>query len=155
MIRRLLAVAFVACAVPVSAHATGATITPLERAFVNAINGTRVEHGVPRVELGSALVRAARFHSSDMVEHGYFAHGDFSDRLGSFGVGYGRVGEILGWDARVHIAVPQLIAMWLASPEHRVVLLDPIYRRVGVGTSEGAFEGNPEAVVVTADFYGP
>jgi uncharacterized protein YkwD len=43
---------------------------------------------------------------------------------------------------------------WLASPRHRVVLLRPGFRRVGIGISFGMFAGRGNATVVTADFAG-
>ncbi|TMM05185.1 MAG: CAP domain-containing protein [Actinobacteria bacterium] len=44
------------------------------------------------------------------------------------------------------------VADWLASPEHRTILLDPTLRRIGVATPIGAFGGFARATVVTADF---
>jgi uncharacterized protein YkwD len=139
-----------------AAIATAAVpLSPTEHAFLHAINDTRAEHGIPQVSIDATLVRAARFHSADMVQRGYFAHDLFSRRLQSFGVGIGVVGEDLGWDSHLEIAVPELIELWLESPKHRRVLLDPRYRLVGLGVVKGPFRGYRQAIVVTADFYGP
>jgi uncharacterized protein YkwD len=52
-------------------------------------------------------------------------------------------------------ATPQwIIGKWLASPSHRLVLLRPGFRRVGIGIVTGTFNGRGGASVVTADFAG-
>jgi sortase A len=137
-----------------ASRVAGTTLSPAERSFLAAINETRAAHGVGRVALDAALVEAARVHSNDMVERGYFRHGPlWWRRLEQFGFTYGTVGEILGWYKHLTGAVSKLVQMWLRSPEHRVILLSPVYRVVGVGVAFGRFEGFPDAVVVTADFW--
>ena len=133
----------------------GVTLSPLEQRFVHAINKTRVEHGATRVAIEETLVTAARAHSGDMIRRGYFSHGVFWQRLERFGVTSGNVGEDLGWDSHLDVAVPEIVGMWLRSKPHRDVLLSPKYRDFGVGVSVGPFEGYRKAIVVTADFRGP
>ena len=149
-----LAAAFCAV-VPAPAMGGVVPLSPLERSFLYAINHTRVEHGVNRVVINDTLVAAARAHSSDMVRRHYFAHRVFWRRLEQFGLTSGRVGEDLGWDSHLEIAVPELIRMWLRSQPHRAVLLNPNYQDVGVGVRIGPFAGYRKAIVVTADFLGP
>jgi uncharacterized protein YkwD len=148
-------VAALCTVLPPPALGGGLSLSPLERAFLNAINKTRVEHGVGRVTISDTLLTAARAHSSDMVRRNYFAHGVFSRRLEYYGVTSGNIGEDLGYDAHVATAVPELVAMWLRSQPHRAVLLSAKYDYIGVGVSIGPFLGHPKAVVVTADFRGP
>jgi uncharacterized protein YkwD len=125
-----------------------------EHLFLLAINETRAEHGIGRVSLDVGLLGAARFHSDDMVQRDYFKHGAlWWRRLERFGIDRGAVGEILAWDAQLDGSVPMLVQMWLQSPEHRAVLLSPVYRCVGIGVAVGSFRGFPNAVVVTADFW--
>jgi uncharacterized protein YkwD len=87
-----------------------------------------------------------------MVDRGYFDHGDFVRRAERFGVRSGEVGENLGWAARAAGSTQLLTAMWLESPEHRSILLDPGFEYVGVGVAVGPFKGWPQALVVTTDF---
>jgi len=150
----LLAAAIVAF-FPVSAHGGGSSLTPTEHAFLVEINKTRAEHGVDRVVPIDNLTRAARFHSKDMIRRGYFEHGLYWRRLAQFGVTYGSVGENLGWDSHLKIAVPELVELWLESPEHRAVLLSRTYDEIGIGVAFGPFAGFPKVLVVTADFFGP
>jgi uncharacterized protein YkwD len=151
------AAAIVAAALLAALHAPAGhadvALSGREQAFLAAINRTRAEHGLGGVVLDGGLVDAARAHSSDMVAHGYFEHGAFWRRLESVGATRGTIGEILGWDAHPGAAVAEIVWMWLRSPEHRAVLLNPVYREIGVGVADGRFRGYPNTVVVTADFW--
>jgi uncharacterized protein YkwD len=42
--------------------------------------------------------------------------------------------------------------MWMHSPEHRAILLSPLFRFVGVGRAQGTFMGHAHAAVWTADW---
>lgn len=138
-----------------SATRADVELTFTESAVVSAINDTRVERGVPPLRINDDLVRAARFHSKDMVERQYFEHGPFGERLKRFGFKTGTVGENLGWLNNHQLAAPRLIRMWLRSPSHREVLLHPRLKVVGVGIRVGPFMGWDRAVVVTVDFWSP
>jgi uncharacterized protein YkwD len=140
---------------PMPADAGGVELTSLEQSFLREINTSRAAYGRAPVRIDTKLVRAARFHSTDMVRRGFFAHGVFTARLRHFGVTDGYVGEDLGWDSRLASAVHNLLAMWLKSQPHRDVLLGSRYRIVGIGVATGPFEGYAKAIVVTADFQGP
>jgi len=138
-----------------SATRDGVELTFTENAVVYAMNDARAEHGVPRLKVNEDLIRAARFHSKDMVERQYFEHGPFGERLRRFGFKTGTIGENLGWLNNDKLAAPRLIRMWLRSPSHREVLLSTRLRVVGVGIRVGPFMGWDRAVVVTVDFWSP
>ncbi len=137
-----------------AADAAGVQLTNQEQSFVQAVNATRARYSLPALRVATTLTRAARAHSVDMIRRRYFAHGDFRNRLWRFGVRTGRVGEDLGWSIDDEAAIQRVVAMWLASPKHRYVLLLPGFRRIGVGVAEGPFKDQPDTVVVTADFQG-
>jgi uncharacterized protein YkwD len=123
-----------------------------ESALLSAINGTRSSHGLARVSVDLRLVRVARSHSVDMLRHNYFSHGSFASRLRASGDRGPMFGEDLAWGIA---ATPQwIIGQWLSSPAHRVVLLRPGFRRVGIGILTGTFAGHGGTAVVTADFAG-
>jgi uncharacterized protein YkwD len=136
----------------VNAHA-GVELTVIEAGFVRAINVTRRKRGLAPLKLNHDLVRAARFHSADMVDGGHFEHGPASRRLTRFGVKTGTVGENIGWSSSRESAVPMIVEMWLRSPPHRAVLLSRQFRAIGVGVGIGRFKGSDGAIVVTADFW--
>jgi uncharacterized protein YkwD len=150
----LAAMTLVALINALAAPTAAVRLTASEHAFFAAINQTRVEHGLAALTLDGNLVEAARFHSSDMVAHDYFAHGVFWRRLQSFGTTAGFLGENLGWSADQD-PIRVLISLWLHSPEHRAVLLNRGFRSVGIGVAVGPFHGFPHALVVTTDFSGP
>ena len=60
-------------------------------------------------------------------------------------------GEDLAWGPP---SAAWVVSQWLASPEHRSILLRPGFRRVGIGALRGSFSGMSGALVVTADFAG-
>ena len=134
--------------------ATRVAMTATERGFVQGLNEARREHGLSAFVPDGRLAAAARSHSADMVARDYFAHGRFWVRIQQEGIPAGTFGETLGWTSQASGAVDRIVAAWLASPEHRSVILDAVYRQVGVGVEQGSFKGHPDAVVVTADFHG-
>jgi uncharacterized protein YkwD len=135
---------------PVSRAASGAAIAPnaQELAILRAVNGVRARNGRRPLALGSALHRAARSHSVDMARRGYFDHGAFAQRLRSFGVRARSLGENIAYATEPGFSASVVLQMWMTSPPHRSVLLDPSFRRIGVGVAGGT------ARLVTADFAG-
>ena len=88
-----------------------------------------------------------------MLRHHYFGHGNFGTRMSRFHVRGTLFAENLFWGSGVTSA-NAAVAGWLASPPHRVNLLDPHLRRIGVATPLGAFGGFSTATMITADFAG-
>jgi uncharacterized protein YkwD len=135
--------------VPV-ATSTGPALAPSshELAILRSVNGVRARHGRRPLGLGPALHRAARAHSVDMVRRGYFDHGPFAQRLRRFGVRARALGENIAYATEPGFSARAVVQMWLASPPHRSVMLDPSFSRIGVGVAGGATRR------VTADFAG-
>ena len=153
----LVVIVFVAAVAPeTSARAlTGRALASATRntALIAAVNSVRTIHLLPRLSVDASLSRAARSHSRDMLLHDYFGHGNFAVRMSRFGV-QGRVfAETLAWRRGV-MSANATLATWLASPEHRSILLDPALHRIGVATPVGPFRGFAKATVITADFAG-
>ena len=106
------------------------------------------------------LQLAANHHSDDMMMHDYFAHTSptgssvYSRIVGSgFVNGYNWVGgETLAWGTG-NLATPLgTVNAWLASPEHRSIMLSPTYHWVGISRTCGTYEGHTGACVWTADW---
>jgi uncharacterized protein YkwD len=136
---------------------------PADRAAtLHALNAVRAAHGERPLVVDRRLVRAARRHSREMVVRRYFAHESpdgarFSARIAATGWMPRRhrwyVGETLawGWGERAEPAI--VVAAWLRSPSHRRVVLDPRYRRVGIGIVHGTpVAGARAGLTYTADF---
>jgi uncharacterized protein YkwD len=135
---------------PLSRAPTGAAIAPnaAELAILRAVNGVRARNGRRPLGLGPALHRAARSHSVDMARRGYFDHGPFVQRLRRFGVRARAIGENIAYATEPGFSAAVVLQMWMTSPSHRAVVLDPSFRRIGVGVAGGLTR------LVTADFAG-
>jgi uncharacterized protein YkwD len=129
-------------------HAGAAT------SLLQAVNQTRVAHGLRPLKVDVRLVRAARSHSAEMLRGNYFAHGDFHGRMVAFHVLGPQAGENLAWGNGPYASTQSIISEWLASPEHRANLLHAGWTRIGIGITTGTFLGNGGSSVVTADFAG-
>jgi uncharacterized protein YkwD len=160
----LAAAVLAAAAAGTSARAADAGTGQLELAILSGINQVRAQHGLRPLCLSSQLDASAVEHSWSMASLGYFSHSS-SDGT-SFGVrvsqyygrrGYSvwRVGETLFW-ATPSATPRQLVRAWLDSPEHRAVMLSPLFHQVGIGVvrvprAPGMFSGRP-VTIVTADY---
>lgn len=99
-----------------------------------AINLARREAGVPPLRLDPDLSELARAHCEDMARRGYFSHVSPEgrtpfDRLTGAGVPWRAAAENLALDRDPESAHEAL----MASPNHRRNILDPRFRRVGIG----------------------
>ena len=86
------------------------------------------------------LTRAARLHARDMSMRQYFSHDSPDgetpfDRMRQQGFDGCAMGENL---AQGQTSAADVVASWLASPEHCENLLDRDFRRVGVGYADSA-----------------
>ena len=116
------------------------------------------------LRFSSKLAAAAREHSAEMAQRGYFSHDSangtsFDKRISRYysisGKHYWSVGENLLWSSPDVDAVGAL-NMWLNSPEHRKILLTARWREIGlsavhVASASGTYGGR-EVTIVTADF---
>jgi uncharacterized protein YkwD len=145
-----------ATAIPASATANS---TYRWRLFL-AINEVRAAHGLRPLHIAPGLRRAAQRHSRDMVRRDYFAHTSptgstlYRRVVNSTFRTYGAwlAGEDLAWGTGTIGSPRYTVRMWLASPEHRAIMLSRNYRWIGIGRATGRFLGYSGAVVWTADF---
>jgi uncharacterized protein YkwD len=130
-----------------------------ELKIVRLINRARASHHLPLLRVNTHLVDAARFHSTEMLRYGYFDHDSlhpsraWDQRVRSY-LQRSKVGETLAWGAGTFASPAKTVKMWLASPPHRTILLDPSFRVIGIGRVLGAFDGTGGVAMVTADFAG-
>jgi uncharacterized protein YkwD len=113
----------------------------IEQGMITLVNGYREQHGLSPLKMNGALMRAARFHSRDMVENGYFDHTSqdgeqFSQRLIRFGYRWSSAGEAIGEASGLvspAAAADQAVTMWRQSPPHNRILLTGSFKAVGIG----------------------
>jgi uncharacterized protein YkwD len=125
-----------------------------------AINQARANHGLAPLRASLGLHRAAQRHTNDMINRDYFGHTSptgstlYARILTSGFVYWGQwsAGEDLAWGTGTYGTPRATVKMWLASPEHRAILLSSSYRLIGLGRATGSFLGHSGAVVWTADF---
>jgi uncharacterized protein YkwD len=137
-----------------AAGALAQTRSTTEIGLLRAVNETRTAHGLRPLSLDPTLTRAALAHSTEMLQGGYFAHGNLHGRMVAFHVRGPFVGENLAWGNGTFASPSTVISEWLRSPEHRANLLRPGFTRIGIGTTQGSFLGAGSATVMTADFAG-
>ena len=140
------------CVIPTASART--TLSRSELSLLRAVNATRASYHLAPFRVDSALVRAARSHTTDMVRSDYFAHGAFAARMHAFHVRGPAMGENLAWGSGSYGSPQSIVRMWLNSPPHRANLLRPGFRRIGLGVVTASFQGESGATVVTADFAG-
>jgi uncharacterized protein YkwD len=136
--------------------------TALERPVLAQINRVRRAHGMRGLSFSIKLGSAASAHSRSMARLGYFTHesADGSSpfrRIARYYHG-SRLGETLLW-RYPDLTPEQTVALWLSSPPHRAILLNPAFRELGVSAvhaldAQGAFGGH-DVYLVVADFGAP
>lgn len=128
----------------------------LQRAVVRSVNSARARHGLPPVRVHSRLTRASSAHSADQLRTGRASHESADgtpcrQRLRRYSRAR-RTGETIVWlTGGQRVTARRIVRMWLASRSHRRVLMDPRFRRIGVGVRSGNVRGHA-TTVVTADF---
>ncbi|MEA2286483.1 MAG: hypothetical protein QOJ21_2526 [Solirubrobacteraceae bacterium] len=126
-------------------------------AVLRLVNAQRASAGLVPVEPDRRLARAARRFSRDMVRQRFFDHvspagSTVGQRVRQAGFTGRGVAETIAWGAGASAGPEAIVAMWMASPGHRAIIMDGTYRRVGVGVASGSPAGMDGARTVTADF---
>jgi uncharacterized protein YkwD len=139
-----------------------ATVSDLVNGVRCLLNQQRAGDGRSAVTGNRRLAIAAKRHAADMVARHYFGHtslggATFVDRIRRTGYvparGRWSAGEILAWASGGQATPQGIVDAWMASAEHRRILLDPKFSEVGVGVVAGAPQpGQGTALTVAADF---
>jgi len=151
-----LAAAVVAMFAPgASARHAGAYKASDEQRVAALINAIRRQHHLTPLVYSLALRNAAREHSTDMLARQYFEHDapdeTFDRRIRRF-LAAPLVAEDIGWGSGEYGTPAGMVNLWMHSASHRRIILLPDLRRFGLGVTQGTFQGNDQASLVTADF---
>jgi uncharacterized protein YkwD len=106
-----------------------AGLTKAEIRLFRAVNYARTSRGLHRLRIGSTLQTGSHSWATYLRRHDAFYHGRLA--LGT--------AENIGWLTCRRRWSHTLVRMWLNSPAHREHLLDPSFRRIGVGVSRGSW----------------
>ena len=156
----LAPVAAEAAACPHSGDLVTALSAPDRRAaLLCAVDAERTARGLSAVGENGQLTRAAQGHADDMVARRFFQHvtpggSTLGDRVNATGYIERRrdweLGEAIAWAQQPLDTPDTLVRAWLASPEHRAIILDRRFRDLGIGVTPGLTDGsaNPGATAV-------
>jgi uncharacterized protein YkwD len=153
-----------ASAAPTARVTTTGVASQLELLVAARINVVRRSYGRSRLTLSEQLTRAGQEHARQLALAGYFGHawsdgapfGSWIKRFYPVGKARNwRAGENLAWSVQ-DITARQAVEMWVASPEHRRILLDTRWRQVGLGVIRadraGGLYGGQSVVILAAEF---
>jgi uncharacterized protein YkwD len=146
-------------------QASPAALQVLSGGVVQELNRVRAARGLPALRSTPSLATAARQHSAQMGQRGFFDHASadgtpFWRRIeryyGDRGFRSWAVGENIFWQSPATIAAASVVRSWLGSPGHRANVLSRSWRDVGVGAvslarAPGVYGGSP-VTIVTVDF---
>jgi uncharacterized protein YkwD len=111
----------------------------MDAAVFCLINQQRVSRGLPALSESSQLDRSAQSWNDAMISSDNFTHGsDFAGRISAVGYNWQTAGENI---ATGYLTPAQVVAAWMASPDHCRNILDPSFRNVGTGETPSAVGG--------------
>jgi uncharacterized protein YkwD len=102
------------------------------------VNEQRAAHGLPPLRNSARLAYSAQRWVKDLVATGLFDHGDLAARVRSVGVRFAVAGEDLGTGQATPM---QIVAAWMASPDHCRNILSPTFSEFGAGVSPHPIRG--------------
>ena len=136
--------------VPLAAAAPRAEVLPeAEAALFSLLNQVRRQHHLPPLSMDASLRQAARSHSRDMASRGFIGHGSaggasFAGSLAGFVAG----GTFVGENVTLARSAAQAHSAFVASSPHLRNILEPRFRRVGIGVAGAGELG----LFITQDF---
>ena len=137
---------------PPSPITTSAVTADAELRMLALMNASRLLQGLAPLALDARVSDAARRHSAVEAEHRYVYHDGADGTAASRNVsacGTGWYGENTGkvWSGGVDVLHREFMAEPWEPINHRTNIMDPNFRRAGVGAVQG-----PDAVYVTVVF---
>lgn len=121
-------------ALPVAAQSASDFNSEVERQVLSELNQARAQAGVPPLTLDPNLTEAARKHSlllqqNQKLSHQFPGEATLAVRLHAAGAYF----TVSAENAGVNSDPDNITAMFMASPGHRVNMLNPAYNSVGIG----------------------
>jgi uncharacterized protein YkwD len=113
-----------------------------EQDMFKMVNNERTRAGLDPLVFDDTLRDVARTHSQDMFARGYFSHytpeglSPF-DRMNNADISYTYAGENLALAPSTQLAMEGL----MNSPGHRANILNPNFKRIGIGVVDGGIYG--------------
>ena len=107
-------------------------------------NTERAKNGLNLLELDNNLIKSAQGHAEDMYNNSYFSHTSLdgrtlSDRILKYSREFNFMGENI---AKGQNSPKSVIDSWMASQGHRENILNPNYKKIGIGYYKGYWVQN-------------
>lgn len=118
----------------------GTSVAEVEFESFRLVNSARRDSNVqPQLDLDELVTTVARAHSEAMRDHGFFGHngpsGGIGARLRAAGISFTSAGENLAKLSSVPNPAGEAHSQFMASAEHRDIILDSRFRLAGVGVA--------------------
>jgi len=110
-------------------------------ALLNMINTTRLENGLPALNINQTVNAVAQYRSQDMIERNYFSHQtpegkSIGNILQESGIMFASCGENIQYASPPSWANPELFFnSWMNSDLHRANILSGNFSQIGIGVS--------------------
>jgi len=108
-----------------------------EARAIESVNQIRAANGLAPLRASKSLARSAGAYSRYMLNNNFFGH-QTQIRVASR---FRMAGETLAWHSGLRPGPRQTVRQWMNSPPHRVVLMSPAFRMVGMGMERGRLGG--------------
>ncbi len=114
---------------------TDTAVVNYENEVIRLVNEIRVKNGLNALIPDWELSRVARYKSQDMKDNNYFSHtspvyGSPFNMMKKFGISYKTAAENIAKGQKTPQAV---VNSWMNSSGHRANILNPSYKKIGVG----------------------
>jgi uncharacterized protein YkwD len=116
-----------------SAPPAVAAIPADSAAMIHKVNEARHARGLAALQPSEALTDSARSYARYMLKRDYFGHLSSIRAGGNFLL----TGETLEWHSGWRPRVAFAFSLWMGSPSHYAVLMNPAFRFIGTGRVRG------------------
>lgn len=137
---------------------TNVTLKTNEKRMLDLHNKARADRGLSRFCVHPALQKAARAHSTDMINRDYFSHNTkgsgktFSTRIKEAGYRYRTAGENIAGGSGTLGSADSIFKSWMNSTGHRTNILNKNFKEIGIGAATGNYKGTNGYTMWTSDF---
>ena len=125
---------------PAQAHAHGSgtsTLAGPAAKMYAAMNAARTRNGLQPAAVSRSLTAACTRYAGTLAKNHLFQHANRIRTSRAFSL----VGEILARSPGSRPMIGPVVNAWIASPEHRPILLGGQYQSVGVGMAKARYGG--------------
>src|SRR3712207_3990273 len=132
-------------------------LTDPEKRMLDLHNKERHNRGLPALCVDPTLQRAAKDHSKEMIDKGYFSHDSYDgesarDRLTRYGYDWSSRAENIGRGTGSYGEPDYRFQSWMNSSGHRGNILSSRYKEVGIGEAYGTYKSHSGTRMWTVDF---